>query len=237
MLPVRPTVVTPGSYRRGAPWPSSRVSPPDEEVFRQGEVAAPVEQPEIEGDPNGSHRGSRPGGDGRGLPGPGERTEWAQGPVSLRALSAPLPGRGTGHLRVLYETVSQSLRRGDCTVEVWWACDTDGAHLEVTTDRRRLRPRRRCSSWVVGPGLAGVGGGDRGNADDRRAERGHLAASLLRSPSQGLPVTANIEVAERLFISQKTVKNHLASIYHKLDARDRTEAVLRAVRMGIVRLD
>jgi DNA-binding NarL/FixJ family response regulator len=45
------------------------------------------------------------------------------------------------------------------------------------------------------------------------------------------------EVAERLFISQKTVKNHLASIYQKLDARDRTQAVLAAVRMGIVRLD
>ena len=45
------------------------------------------------------------------------------------------------------------------------------------------------------------------------------------------------EVAERLFISQKTVKNHLASIYQKLDARDRTQAVLRALRMGIVRLD
>lgn len=44
------------------------------------------------------------------------------------------------------------------------------------------------------------------------------------------------EVAERLFISQKTVKNHLASIYAKLDARDRTQAVLQAVRMGIVRL-
>ena len=48
---------------------------------------------------------------------------------------------------------------------------------------------------------------------------------------------SSAEVADRLFISQKTVKNHLASIYHKLDARDRTQAVLRAVRMGIVRLD
>ena len=45
------------------------------------------------------------------------------------------------------------------------------------------------------------------------------------------------EVAQRLYISQKTVKNHLASIYEKLNARDRTQAVLRAVRMGIVRLD
>lgn len=45
------------------------------------------------------------------------------------------------------------------------------------------------------------------------------------------------EVAERLFISQKTVKNHLASIYQKLDARDRTQAVLTSVRMGIVTLD
>ena len=45
------------------------------------------------------------------------------------------------------------------------------------------------------------------------------------------------EVADRLFISQKTVKNHLASIYQKLDARDRTLAVVQAVRMGIIHLD
>ncbi len=42
---------------------------------------------------------------------------------------------------------------------------------------------------------------------------------------------------QRLFISAKTVKNHLASIYEKLDARDRTQAVLTAVRMGIIRLN
>ena len=45
------------------------------------------------------------------------------------------------------------------------------------------------------------------------------------------------EVAERMYISQKTVKNHLASIYQKLDARDRTQAVLQAMRMGIVKLN
>jgi DNA-binding NarL/FixJ family response regulator len=45
------------------------------------------------------------------------------------------------------------------------------------------------------------------------------------------------EVAEKLYISQKTVKNHLASIYQKLDTADRTQAVVRAVRMGIIRLD
>ena len=45
------------------------------------------------------------------------------------------------------------------------------------------------------------------------------------------------EVAAKLYISQKTVKNHLASIYEKLNARDRTQAVLLAVRMGIVKLN
>lgn len=45
------------------------------------------------------------------------------------------------------------------------------------------------------------------------------------------------DVADQMLISQKTVKNHLASIYQKLDARDRTQAILRAVRMGIVSLD
>ena len=44
------------------------------------------------------------------------------------------------------------------------------------------------------------------------------------------------DVARELFISAKTVKNHLASIYAKLDARDRTQAVISAVRSGIVHL-
>jgi two-component system response regulator DegU len=48
---------------------------------------------------------------------------------------------------------------------------------------------------------------------------------------------STVEVGQRLYISAKTVKNHLASIYEKLDARDRTQAVIMAVRMGIIQLN
>lgn len=44
------------------------------------------------------------------------------------------------------------------------------------------------------------------------------------------------DVAADLFISVKTVKNHLASIYDKLDARDRTQAVLTGLRTGIIEI-
>jgi two-component system, NarL family, response regulator DegU len=57
---------------------------------------------------------------------------------------------------------------------------------------------------------------------------------VLQLVADGLSTS---EVAGQLYISIKTVKNHLASIYEKLDSRDRTQAVLRAVRMGIIRLD
>ena len=56
---------------------------------------------------------------------------------------------------------------------------------------------------------------------------------VLQSVADGHSTT---EIGRELFISVKTVKNHLASIYDKLDASDRTQAVLTAVRMGIVHI-
>jgi len=44
------------------------------------------------------------------------------------------------------------------------------------------------------------------------------------------------EVAKELFISRNTVRNHLASIYEKLDVGDRTHAVVRALRLGFIHL-
>ena len=56
---------------------------------------------------------------------------------------------------------------------------------------------------------------------------------MLQAVADGRSTT---EIGRELFISVKTVKNHLASIYAKLDARDRTQAVISGVRLGIVQL-
>ena len=44
----------------------------------------------------------------------------------------------------------------------------------------------------------------------------------------------NREIAERLHISPWTVKEYTGSVYRKLDVRNRTEAVQRAQRLGIL---
>lgn len=45
---------------------------------------------------------------------------------------------------------------------------------------------------------------------------------------------SNRDIALRLAISEHTVKFHLASIFGKLGAATRTEAVHRAVRLGLI---
>jgi DNA-binding NarL/FixJ family response regulator len=56
---------------------------------------------------------------------------------------------------------------------------------------------------------------------------------VLRCLVRGISSTDDI--AEELFISQKTVKNHLASIYEKLGVNDRAQAVVEAMKLGLDR--
>lgn len=56
---------------------------------------------------------------------------------------------------------------------------------------------------------------------------------LLKLLASG--VSSTDDLADRLYISQKTVKNHLASIYEKLAITDRAQAVVEAIRLGIHR--
>lgn len=54
---------------------------------------------------------------------------------------------------------------------------------------------------------------------------------VLQLAAQGL---SNREIALRLVISEKTVKNHTGNIFSKLQVNDRTHAILYGLRKGLV---
>ncbi len=56
---------------------------------------------------------------------------------------------------------------------------------------------------------------------------------VLRQVAFGL---SDKQVAGQLGISQKTVRNHLTNVYDKLRAANRVEAVINAIRRGLLSL-
>ena len=57
---------------------------------------------------------------------------------------------------------------------------------------------------------------------------------ILQLLGEGLSVA---QVATRLFISQSTAKTHMSKLYEKLGASNRTQAVMAAVRLGLLSTD
>jgi two-component system, NarL family, response regulator LiaR len=57
---------------------------------------------------------------------------------------------------------------------------------------------------------------------------------VLQRAARGL---TNKQIGVELHISDRTVQNHLANVYAKLDVAGRTEAVTVALQRGIIRLD
>jgi two-component system NarL family response regulator len=66
-----------------------------------------------------------------------------------------------------------------------------------------------------------------------REELSQRELEVLKLVASGL---TNKEIAQRLFISDKTARNHVTSCLVKLNANDRTEAATTAIRRGLIRL-
>ena len=119
--------------------------------------------------------------------------------------------------------------------------------IGAADDRARLRASLNGSLQVAGEFLtlaaaeaSGIEADGILMAPERRTEDEAMPEPLtpreiqvLELLAEGLP---NKAIAERLAISDQTVKFHVASIYGKLGAANRTDAVRRAVRRGLVTL-
>ncbi len=68
------------------------------------------------------------------------------------------------------------------------------------------------------------------NSDGVTTELSKRELEVLRLIAEGI---TNAEIAERLFISEKTVKSHVSNILSKLHLADRTQAAVYAWRNGL----
>jgi DNA-binding NarL/FixJ family response regulator len=100
------------------------------------------------------------------------------------------------------------------------------ADATIIAEDRRSGPALR-SRWSATD--------DADEDDDERFEEPLTAreVQVLELLAEGLP---NKQIAERLGISDQTVKFHVSSISAKLGAANRTDAVRRAVRRGLITL-
>ena len=73
-----------------------------------------------------------------------------------------------------------------------------------------------------------------GEIDDKKiSELGisNREYEILIKISEGL---SNKEIAEKLFVSESTIKTHISNLYVKLDAKRRTQAIQRAKEMNLI---
>lgn len=68
-------------------------------------------------------------------------------------------------------------------------------------------------------------------AGPRVADLTPRETEILKLVAEGL---SNKEIADQIFLSEGTVKNYVSSVFSKLHARDRAQAIAMALRQGLV---
>ena len=110
----------------------------------------------------------------------------------------------------------------------------NGAAVDIVGEFPSVGAARR--SGVRADGILVADAADEGGPGEEPAYREPLTArevDVLEALAEGLP---NRAIAARLGISDQTVKFHVASVMAKLGAANRTDAVRRAVRDGLIAL-
>lgn len=72
-----------------------------------------------------------------------------------------------------------------------------------------------------------------GNPDQRQS-LSEREIEILKLAAGGM---SNQDIANKLFLSRRTIQSHLSNIFHKMDVGSRTEAILQALRIGLLTLD
>jgi DNA-binding NarL/FixJ family response regulator len=97
--------------------------------------------------------------------------------------------------------------------------------VEATWRLRENWPEARVAEFArVAPPARAADAGLPEPLSERESEILHLLASGL----------TNRQIAERLSLAEGTVKNYVTTILEKLDARDRTQAAIRARELGLI---
>ena len=150
------------------------------------------------------------------------------------------------------KTARLDLERADALVPLltdalpWYAVQTtlelvrvelalaDPAAARRRLDGARAVLRRRPRLGVLVPQAAELADEVRALADRRDAQQSGLTTAELRL----LPLlTTHLsfrEIAEKLYVSRNTVKTQAISVYRKLNASSRSEAIARARDLGLV---
>ena len=132
----------------------------------------------------------------------------------------------------LDEYVYEALRAG---ASGFLLKDTPPEQLVDGDPRRRARAtrcsRRRSRSALIEEFVRGRPADRDAPSAERRPTSPRASCEVLGLIARGL---SNAEIAGDLFVSETTVKTHVARILMKLDLRDRVQAVVFAYETGLV---